>query len=153
MKKVALLLMLFTATVSFAQLKKVESTPKEVIGKAQQFGAPLEAECTKSGNVYTISYKDSQYKQITEYASFSFEDKDNTFNDLYATIEEGFKTMPAEPIKLELPNHFVWLQFEKFLGGQVMRISSSSSKEGTALVTMSNQIAKKQVEKLFGKKK
>ena len=66
MKKVALFLMLLMTTASFAQLKKVHVTPAEQIGKAQQFGAPLEAEITKSGNTYTVRYRDSQFKTIDE---------------------------------------------------------------------------------------
>lgn len=153
MKKIAIIVMLVISSASFAQLKKVEPSKAEVIGKAQQFGAPIEAELTKSGNTYTLRYKDSQYKAIERYEEFSFEDVDNTFNDLYATIEEGFKTMPEEPIMLELPNHYIWLSFEKFLGGAVLRISSSADKSNDSPVYLSNQIAKKQIEKLFGKKK
>lgn len=153
MKKITLIVLLLTASFSFAQLKKVEVTKAETIGKAQQFGAPLEAEMTKSGNTYTIRYRDAKFKTMDEYQSFSFDDIDNTLNDLYTTIEEGFKTMPKESIMLELPNHFIWLHFDKFLGSSVLSISSSPSKEKDAPVYMSNQIAKKQIEKLFGKKK
>jgi len=153
MKKIILLLALTLSTVSFAQLKKVEVTKAEEIGKAQQFGAPLEAECTKIGNTYTISFRDSKFKTINEYKSFSFEDVDNTFNDLYTTVEEGFKTMPKEAIMLELPDHYVWLGFDKFLGSAVLTISYSYDKSKDSPIYMSNQIAKKQIEKLFGKKK
>jgi hypothetical protein len=152
MKKIFLAAFLACASISFAQLKKVEPTKSEIIGKAQQFGAPLEAECTKAGNIYTIKFRDSQFKQLEEFRSFSFEDKDNTFNDLYAAVEEGFKTMPKEAVMLELPNHFVWLRFDKFLGAPVLSISCSTDKTSTAMVFMSNQMAKKQIEKLFGKR-
>jgi len=153
MKKIILLLALTLSTVSFAQLKKVEVTKAEEIGKAQQFGAPVEAECTKVGNTYTISFRDSKFKTIDEYKSFSFEDVDNTFNDLYAAIEEGFKTIPKDAVMLELPNHFVWLRFDKFLGSPVLTISCTYDKGKDSPIYMSNQIAKKQIEKLFGKRK
>lgn len=155
MKKIALLLVLLTSSVSFAQLKKVEKSvsTSETIGKAQQFGAPLEAEMTKSESTYTLRIKDSQYKQLEKYESFSFEDVDNTFNDFYAAIEEGFKTMPKESVMLELPNRYVWLAFQKFLGMQTMTISFSDDKSGNSHITMSNEISKKQIDKLFGKKK
>lgn len=153
MKKLTLLIVLLVSSVSFAQLKKVETTKAEQIGKAQQFGAPLEAEITKSGNTYTVSFRDSQFTTINEYRHFSFEDVDNTFNDLYATVEDGFKNMPEEAVMLELPNHYVWLKFDKFLGSPVLSISFSDDKGSSALIFKSNQIAKKQIEKLFGKKK
>jgi hypothetical protein len=152
MKKTLLLGMLLIATMSFAQLKKVQITPSESIGKAQQFGAPLEAECSKTGNVYTIKFRDAQFKTLDEYRNFSFEDVDNTFNDLYAAVEEGFTTMPKESVMLELPDYYVWLNFSKFLGSPVLRLSCSN-KTKDAPVYVSNEMAKKQVEKLFGKKK
>jgi hypothetical protein len=113
----------------------------------------VEAECTKVGNTYTISFRDSKFKTLNEYKSFSFDDVDNTFNDLYAAVEEGFKTMPEDAVMLELPNHYIWLGFDKFLGSPVLRISCSYDKSKDSPIYMSNQIAKKQIEKLFGKKK
>lgn len=153
MKKIILLFALTLSTLSFAQLKKVETVKSEEIGKAQQFGAPLEAECTKSGNTYTISYRDAKFKTLNEYRTFSFEDVENTFDALYSAIEEGFKTMPKEAVMLELPNHYVWLKFDKFLGSPVLTLSSSYNKTTESPIYFSNQIAKKQVEKLFGKRK
>lgn len=155
MKKFILLLGLTLSTATFAQLKKVEATESNsiTIGKAQQFGAPLEAACDKTGNTYVFTIKNSAYKTLTEYKSFSFEDIDNTFEDLYKTIEEGFKTMPEEAVKLELPNHYLWLKFDKFFGGSVLTITFSEDKTANTLLISSNQIAKKQIEKLFGKKK
>ncbi|MFD2603827.1 hypothetical protein [Flavobacterium suzhouense] len=152
MKKMFLLVMLLTASMSFAQLKKVQTTPSESIGKAQQFGAPLEAEITKSGNKYTVKFRDQQFKTLDEYREFSFEDVDNTFNDLYAAVEEGFTTMPKESVMLELPDYIVGLHFSKFLGAPVLRFSCAT-KVKDAPVYFSNEIAKKQVDKLFGKKK
>jgi len=153
MKKITFLLMLLISSASFAQLKKVEPTKSEIIGKSQQFGGPLEAEITKSGNTYTLRFRDAKFKTIDEYRSFSFEDVDNTFNDLYATIEQGFKDMPKEDIMLELPNHYVWLTFSKFLGSPILTLSCSANKTNPDLIYFSNEMAKKQVEKLFGKRK
>lgn len=155
MKKITLFVVLLVSSVSFAQLKKLDNPPAvkvEVVGKAQQFGMPLEAECSKAGNTYTIKFRDAEFVQLTKYREFSFEDVDNTFNDLYAAIEEGFKTMPTEPIILELPNHLVWLRFEKNLGFLYMKISFSTDKSTTSTIYISNPILKKQVEKLFGKR-
>ncbi|MHA3788908.1 hypothetical protein ACX0HA_11900 [Flavobacterium hauense] len=153
MKKMFLLGMLLTVSMSFAQLKKVHVTPAETIGKAQQFGGPLEAEITKSGNKYTLRFRDQQFKTLDEYREFTFEDVDNTFNDLYAAIEEGFTTMPKESVMLELPDYLIGLHFSKFLGSPVLRFSCASMKVKDAPVYFSNEIAKKQVEKLFAKKK
>ncbi|MXN89771.1 hypothetical protein GR160_00890 [Flavobacterium sp. Sd200] len=156
MKKIILFLVLTLSTISFAQLKKVEASAESniiTIGKAQQLGAPLEASCDKKGNTYFFTIKNSAYKTLTEYKTFSFEDVDNTFEDLYKTIEEGFNTMPKEAVKLELPDHYLWLKFDKFFGGAVLTITFSEDKTASTQLISSNQIAKKQIEKLFGKRK
>lgn len=153
MKKFILAAFMLTSVASFAQLRKVDTSKMEkpvTIGKAQQFGAPVEAELTKLGNVYTIRFRDTEFKQIEQFREFSFEDVDNTFNDLYAAIEEGFKTMPEEPVMLDIPKYYVWLHYEKFLGAPVFRFSFKE--KGIDLTYVSNQIAKKQVEKLFAKR-
>lgn len=152
MKKMFLLLMLLTVSMSFAQLKKVESSESEVIGRVQPFGLPMEAECTKTENIYTIKFKDKQFTTINEYRSFSFTDSDNTFNDLYAAIDEGFKKNATdETIHLELPDYNLSLRFTKGMG--IQSLSISYSKKNSDLVFSSNFLTKKQVEKLFGKKK
>lgn len=150
MKKITLLVLLLTASFSFAQLKKVEVTKAEEIGKVQAFGAPMNLECKKRGDVYTFSYKDAEFPTLTEYREFEFKDVDNTFEDLYAAILDGFEKLPEESVVLELPDYILSLEFKKSFGVAVVRFYSSR-KGGT--VTASNQITKKQVEKLFGKKK
>lgn len=150
MKKLTLLLLLLTTTLSFAQLKKVETIKTEEIGKVQPFGAPMNLECQKKGDEYTIRYKDAEFPNLTEYREFSFKDVDNTFEDLYAVILDGFEKLPEETIKLELPDYIISLEFKKSFGVPVVRFYSS--RKG-GLVSASNQITKKQVEKLFGKKK
>lgn len=155
MKKVTLLLMLLVASVSFGQLKRVETTKVEriEIGKIQPLGSPLLMEITKSGNSYNFNYKDQKFEILEQYESFTLEETGSDFEELYKMIEEGLKTIPKEDIMLELNNQYVWLNFEKFLGAPVVRFSSSTSKSGSAHISMSNQFTKKQIDKLFGKKK
>ena len=151
MKKIILLLALTLSTVSFAQLKKVETVKAEEIGKVGPFGAPMQIECTKVGNVYTISYRDIEFKTIDEYRSFEFEDVDNTFEDLYAAIKDGLEKLPEESVTLELPNYILSLEFKKALGVPLVRFYTSP--KGSSRVSASNQFTRKQIDKLFGKKK
>ena len=150
MKKIALFLMLITASASFAQLKKIEVTKAEEIGKIQPFGVPLFMDCKKSGDVYTFSYKDFEFKTLNEYREFKFKDVDNTFEDLYAAILDGLEKVPEESVMLELPDYILSLEFKKTLGVPVVRFYSSI--KGGSRVSASNQFTKKQIEKLFGKK-
>lgn len=153
MKKIILAAFMLTSVASFAQLRKVDTSKMEkavTIGKAQQFGAPLEAEITKLGNVYTIRFRDAEFKTLDQYREFSFEDVDNTFNDLYAAIEEGFKTMPKESVMLDIPKYYVWLNYDKMMGFPGLRFSYKE--KDTDKIYYSNQITKKQIEKLFAKR-
>jgi hypothetical protein len=151
MKKITLLLMLVVTSVSFAQLKKVEVTKWEEIGKVGPFGLPKYIDCKKAGDIYTFEYKDMKYPSIDEYKSFSFVNVDNTFEDLYATINNGFETMPKEDITLELPDYLLTLQFTKAIGMNSVTIYSSP--KTTNLVGKSVAFTKRQIDKLFGKKK
>ena len=152
MKKIILLLVLTLSTVSFAQLKKVEAVKSEEIGKVGPFGLPKNIDCKKSGNIYTFEYKDMTYPNINEYKDFSFEDIDNTFEDLYKTISEGFETLPKEGITLTLPNYIITLQFTKAIGMNSVTIHTAPA-NNPSYVGHTIALSKKQIDKLFGKKK
>jgi len=152
MKKLTLLVMLVVTATSFAQLKKVETVKSEEIGKVGPFGMPKTIDCTKMGNKYTFEYKDMQFPDMNDYKKFSFEDVENTFEDLYKTIMDGFETMPKEDITLELPNYIISLKFTKAIGMTSVAFFSAP-KTNTSLIGYSSPLTKKQVEKLFGKKK
>lgn len=155
MKKISLLVVLLTTSAAFAQLKKVETPvgpPVEEIGKHQTWGAPLEAEITKTGSIYKLKYRDEQFKTMIEYCEFTFEDVDNTFNDLYTAIIEGFNTMPKDPVNLELPDYLISLNYSKSFSSPAVSISAVNKKNGIRHCS-SNYMSKKQIDKLFGKKK
>lgn len=154
MKKITLLLMLVITTASFAQLKKLEKTADTSveIGKVQPLGQPVQIDCYKDGNVYTFNYSDVAFKQLTQYRKFSFEDIDSTFETLYSTIIAGYDAKKEDSIDLELPEYFLTLKFEKSFGMLLLRIRSLDRK-GAGQITESNLFTKKQIEKLFGKKK
>ena len=152
MKKITLLLVLLVTSASFAQLKKIETVKSEEIGKVGPFGLPKYIDCQKAGNTYTFEYKDFKYPNIDEYKEFSFEDVDNTFDDLYKTIIEGFETAPKEPITLGLPNYILTLQFNKAIGMTNLVIYASPA-NNSSYVGQTVALTKKQIEKLFGKKK
>lgn len=154
MKKIILLLALIFSTASFAQLKKVdtEALKSEEIGKIQPMGLPVQIEATKYKGVYTFRYRDAAYKTMDNYTEFTFEDKDNTFEDLYTAIIDGFEKTPKETVTLSLPNYILSLKFEKAMGLQTVTFLTSPATQGD-IVTKSASFTKKQIEKLFGKKK
>jgi len=149
MKNVHLLTLLLFCTISFAQIKAVKTTPSELIGK---IGALNETWITieKTGNVYTFTYKDMRYKQLTDYKSFSFEDVNNAYENLYSTIVKGLGEVPSEPIMLEIPDSFLWLEFGKTFGQPFVTFSHSIGKTGD-VIGKSTWMNKKKLDKLFGK--
>jgi hypothetical protein len=154
MKKIILLFVLTLSTASFAQLKKIDAKAleSEEIGKIQPFGLPLQIEATKFKNVYTIRYRDVEYTTLDSYKEFKFEDKDNTFEDLYNAIIEGFEKTPKESVMLSLPDYTISLRFDKALGMQTVTFFSAPAMQADA-ISRSASFTRKQIDKLFGKKK
>lgn len=155
MKKIILFIALTFTTVSFAQFKKVEK--KETInfteiGKVQPLGMPMQIECKKTDdNIYAFSYRDTAFKTLDEYDHFFIKDVDGAFDAFYNAIIEGFETKPKDPIVLETDNQFIYITFVQNFG-TLVSLGSSDKTDG-ARKTHSATITKKQVEKLFGKKK
>lgn len=150
MKKFIVAFTLMLASVSFAQGLDKQGLE---IGRAQQFGAPVEAQLTKNENVYKISFKDSKFKTLDRYENFDFNDSDNNLETLYAEIEKGFETMPKELIPVPFASKKVYLKFDRLLGVKVLTFCTTLTDANDSEMIIGNFIAKKQVEKLFGKRK
>ncbi len=149
MKKLTLLF-LFLGIAANAQIKKIETTKAEEIGKITP-GGVWAMSCEKRGNTYYFEYKDATYQHITEHKTFKIEDIDNAFESLYGIVMQGFEDMPEEAIMLEFPDGFLWLRYEKFLGAPILRFGHATSKSEYATIGFSGQFTKKQIQKLFGK--
>lgn len=147
--------MLMVASVSFAQIKKVDTSQiketTEEIGKVELAGK-LYIKLTKKDNVYTFTYQDFEFKTLEMFRSFSFEETGSDLESLYTMIQEGMTTPPAEDIMLDLKDNFVYLSFSKNMGAPVVRFSSSEKKPD-AKHTGSWNLTRKEVDKLFGKSK
>ena len=147
MKK--LIFLFLVSTTCFSQIKKVETEKSIDIGKIGAMGQTW-IECTKSGNTYTFLYQDLKYQQITEYKSFSFEDVDNAFDNLYETMLNGLENKPNEDIMLELPNDIIWLKFKKSFGKTTVEFWHAVNKNSDVL-GYSVWMDKKRLAKVFGK--
>ena len=147
--------MLMVASVSFGQIKKVESTKveKTEIGKITP-GGIFAMKCEKAGDNYYFTYKDDTFKVLNQENTFVIKDVDNAFESLYGMIQEGFTTLPEEPFMLEFEDGYLWLSYRKFLGAPVIKFGHASSKTAEyASIGFSQEFTKKQIDKLFGKKK
>jgi len=140
------ILILFTILISipsFSQIKRIKDN-SVIIGKVQHIS------CTKNENTYTITYNDHKFTQIDDFKSFSLSEED--FNDIFDIIIQGFSDIPKEDIKLETPNDVLILKFSKSMGIVSLNIYHLVNKNAE-IVGLTRYLTKKQVLKLFGKKK
>ena len=144
MKQLLFISFIFLGINLFGQIKVIEAPDNETIGEIQ--GIKIE----KTGNVYTFIYDNLKYPNTTDIKSFSFEDIDNSFENLYQLIMKGFDEVPNDDIMIKLPNDTIWLHFEKNMG--IVSFQFYHSVSNTEVIAISRYLTKKQVIKLFGKK-
>lgn len=143
-------MMLIVASVSTAQIKKVEvaQEDREEVGKITPAGI-LAIKCERVEDVFTFSYKEAANK--SNEVKFSVKNVDNAFSSLYLMIEEGFKNMPKNPVLIELPDGYLWLSYRRFQGAVVMKLGFSGTKEkNAATAPYSQEFNMNQINKLFG---
>lgn len=107
MKKIITVALLLLSTLSFCQIKVVQTIPIEKLGRLSN-----KIFIQKEANEYTIFYLNSEEGRTSDnYKSIKFKDINDDYNNLYKIIMDGFKASPLYDIKLELPNDYVWLHY------------------------------------------
>ena len=149
--KLSLIIALFIISLSSAQIKVSTVEKPQEIGKV---GAGLGVwfatlEKFSDGN-YTLSYKDFKYQQIEEWKSFEIGAED--VDVLYNLLIENFEKMPSEDIKVELPEDILIINYKKSFGVSVVTIYHSVNKN-PEVMGVTQSFTKKQITKLFGKRK
>ncbi|MDR7693200.1 hypothetical protein RIU14_00215 [Riemerella anatipestifer] len=148
MKRLLLLTALFSLSMAFSQIRKVDTNQCELIGKHDNFGTTFES-IEKCGDIYVFYYLDAKFKHVDSRKHFSFKDEDGAFEYLYSEIKRGLKEQPKEDIMLELPDDYIFLKFTKSFGIRSVQIGHSI--KGVNVQGISGWITEKQVDKLFGK--
>lgn len=150
MKKVLIFMMLMAASVSMAQIKKVDvaKEDKEEIGKITPAGK-LAIKCDRIGDTYSFSYYEAANK--SNEVKFNVKNVDNAFASLYEMVSDGFTNMPKDPVLIELPDGYLWLSYRRFQSAVVMKLAFSAAKEkDVAKLPYSQEFNKQQINKLFG---
>lgn len=144
MKKYTLFLItLLISTSLFAQFKKVESQKEEKIGKVQNF------EIIKRGEHYVVTYSDAKFVQLDEYKSFVLNEEE--FNQLYEIIQKGLQEVPKDKVDIENDDFILSIEFVKMMGVRSLKMFHYDKK--TTIAGVTGYLTKRQVAKLFGKKK
>lgn len=99
---------------------------------------------------YIFNYQDVNSANLNTFRTFAFSDLNRDFETLYKLISDGFISMPAGEITLELPNDIVGLNFAKNYGQITVQFVQYINKN-KKYIGKSQFLTKKQVDKLFGK--
>lgn len=145
--KTAILFFLFSTSFLFGQIREVEVTKPEVIGKISGMGITY-VELSKKDNIYTFLYKDEKFTKINEYKSFSFEDVDGALDDFYNILKSGIEAKETNSKRIEIPNGTLDLEFKKQVGTFYVEIFHTSK---AGVVGKVQWLDIKRLNKLFGK--
>lgn len=127
-------LILLIPCISFGQLEVIDS--KTVTIGEIKGGGSLIASLTLSKSIYCLSFRNQEYKNITDYKTICFKNEDSTLDKLYTIL----KNATDEQIVFKLGQTTV---ATKKFGGSGVIISADSG-----YITLTD----KQIDKLFGKK-
>ncbi|WP_292011245.1 hypothetical protein, partial [Chryseobacterium sp.] len=94
--------------------------------------------------------QDLNTSNLNTIRSFSFENQNNDVDGLYSLILNGFATLPASNITLELPNDIIELHYEKNYGQPTVQFIQYINKN-RKYVGKSQYLTRTQIDKIFGK--
>ena len=146
MKKIDLLLTLLISVTAFSQIKVLKNESLAEVGKDNNVAL------YKKQNKYTFNYQDVNTTNLNTFRSFSFQDLNKDFDQLYKLIHDGFIDMPKNEITLELPQDIVGLNFKRNYGQPTVQFVHYINKS-KKYVGKSSFLTKDQVDRIFGKKK
>lgn len=140
MKKITLLL-LFVCTLSFSQVSV------STIEKSTKIGSAKGMTCTKKGNQYIFTYKDTKYQQITDIKGFAFIETGNDFEKLYQVFMGGFRDLPENELRVDVYNGHLNLSFYKNTGKPLVKIVHVEN----GVYGYPNIMNEKSINKIFGR--
>ncbi|PJB11898.1 MAG: hypothetical protein CO119_09320 [Flavobacteriales bacterium CG_4_9_14_3_um_filter_40_17] len=149
MKLALIFFILLQVHFCFSQIKVIDYEQPELIGEIAPMGE-THISCKKSGESYIFTYQDVKFEHIKAYKSFSFEDKEGSFDALYNIIMTGFEKIPDKDIMIEIPEGILFIKFIKTLGVTNVRFQHVYANGEVSGFTI--WLTRKKINKLFGKK-
>ena len=99
MKRILLVLALAFGTSTFAQIEVTETVkPETIYLQAMGFHGLYKTKLNDSTYVYSMTFRDSQYQQISSYETIYFETIDDMkqfFNIVLSVLERSILTVPS----------------------------------------------------------
>lgn len=149
MKKLFALVFMFTATISFAQLKvsEVKDDPSQKIGEFKQLGKVYATLSREAGHCF-LTYRDDNFATIDNYKTFTFKESDlDALYELFGKFD-GIEKGTEKRVELEL-GHVLNITYGKMLGKMYAEINHTDRAGVTGKMRWMND---KQLKQLFGKK-
>lgn len=143
MKKLFTAALLLLSVLSFGQIKVLETTPLERLGRVGINDVYVQ----KEGSQYTFFYKNVEDQEDTSIKNFSFKNVENDYENFFKIIMNGFNASPMYDIKLELPNDYVWLHYSKT--GAKAGVQFMTTNKVTSSTGISGFLTMEDVKKLF----
>ncbi|MEO8515497.1 MAG: hypothetical protein ABI426_02070 [Flavobacterium sp.] len=143
MKKLFTAALLLLSVMTFGQIKVLETTPLERLGRVGVNDVYVQ----KEGSQYTFFYKNIENLEDQSIRNFTFKNVENDYDNFYKIIMDGFNASPMNDIKLELPNDYVWLHFSKTTNKVAVQFMTTN--KVTASTGISGFLSLDDVKKLF----
>ncbi len=143
MKNLFTVALLLISVLSFGQIKVLETTPLERLGRVGINDVYVQ----KEGTQFTFFYKNIENREDVSIRNFSFKNVENDYENFYKIIMDGFNASPMYDIKLELPNDFVWLHYVKATNKVTVQFMTTN--KVTSTTGVSEFLTIDDVKKLF----
>jgi hypothetical protein len=141
-KKVLIVTALAVSGLSIGQITVTEN-PETI--KEWKRGPVFMAELTKySPDNYSLSYRDSQYQQITEIKSFSF-NKLETYYQFGNILKEQIKAKKNTELRIDVDGNSILIKTDKMMGVGYLSLFISSPNEPIGVM----MVDKVGIKKLF----
>jgi hypothetical protein len=142
-----ILLFLFLSTLVYGQLeikKEVEQKPISSVNGISIYKTEKE-----NITIYSFCYINQKYETLKEYKCFVFNDISESYNNLYKSILEGFKT-PKDDISFNVEEEKIIVNYDKNFGLVTMYFINVDL-ISNQIVGYSPSLTEKSFKKLFGK--
>ncbi|MES2811619.1 MAG: hypothetical protein V4670_04040 [Bacteroidota bacterium] len=136
---------LFCVLTGFSQIKVLPTTPLERLGRVGINDVYVQ----KEGDNFTFFYKNIENKEDMNIRNFSFKNVENDYENFFKIITDGFNASPMYDIKLELPNDYVWLHFNKTSARTTVQFMTTNKL--TTSTGISEMMTIEDIKKLFEK--
>ncbi|MFD2554186.1 hypothetical protein [Sphingobacterium tabacisoli] len=144
-----LLLAVGTIQVVYGQLRIVEEVEHEIYRSGKNTTYEIGSLELKNGQKKIYYRNASEEKDEIAFGEIVIQTRQD-FDYLYTVIMDGFTEKAELPIKMDLGDSYLFLYYDRVIGGRVLRIGHAY-KSAPYQKMLSHRLNEKDINKLFGK--